>query len=86
MKHCLLAVCLLVSCAGVAADPLYLLPSDADMLHLLAPPPAADSAIQREDLHAVIEAAGPGWLAPALNAIESGVPFAVKSATLWLLP
>jgi acid phosphatase (class A) len=56
MKHCLLAVCLLALCAGVAADPIYLLPSDADMLHLLAPPPAADSAVQREDLHAVIEA------------------------------
>jgi acid phosphatase (class A) len=56
MKQHLLAVWLLMSFAVVSADPIYLLPSDADMLHLLAPPPAADSPLQREDLRAVIEA------------------------------
>ncbi|HWW20620.1 MAG TPA: phosphatase PAP2 family protein [Steroidobacteraceae bacterium] len=39
-----------------AQEPLYLLPSDADMLRLLAPPPAVDSQAQRDDLKAVLEA------------------------------
>jgi acid phosphatase (class A) len=56
MKQHLLALYLLAWCAGVSADPIYLLPSDADMLHLLAPPPVADSTLEREDLRAVIEA------------------------------
>jgi acid phosphatase (class A) len=36
--------------------PMYLLASEADMLHLLAPPPAEDSRAQREDLQAVLAA------------------------------
>jgi acid phosphatase (class A) len=57
-KLCLttvLVVTMMVQAAW-AQDPVYLLPSDADMLHLLAPPPAPDSQIQRDDLKAVIEA------------------------------
>jgi|SRR5580658_5096466 acid phosphatase (class A) len=48
-------ICLMPA-AMAAQEPVYLLPSDADMLHLLAPPPAADSQAQRDDLKAVIEA------------------------------
>ena len=39
-----------------AATPTYLLASQADMLRLLAPPPALNSQAQRDDLTAVIEA------------------------------
>jgi acid phosphatase (class A) len=66
MKHCSLTISWAFGafCIGLSAlargagsgDPIYLLASDADMLHLLAPPPAADSQLQRDDLHAVIEA------------------------------
>ena len=41
---------------AVIAAPVYLLPSQADMLELLGPPPAVDSAAQRQDLQAVIDA------------------------------
>jgi acid phosphatase (class A) len=51
-----LLLALAASAAWSAQGPLYLLPSDADLLHLLAPPPAPDSATQREDLKAVLEA------------------------------
>src|SRR5580693_6381834 len=39
-----------------AATPLYLLASEADIVALLPPPPPADSAEQRADLQAVLEA------------------------------
>jgi acid phosphatase (class A) len=45
--------------AGLVAGlppPAYLLPSQADMLDLLPPPPLPDSLAQRQDLQAVIEA------------------------------
>jgi acid phosphatase (class A) len=54
-----LSICLLCSPA-LSADappaPLYLLASQADMLHLLPPPPGADSPAQRSDLQAVLQA------------------------------
>jgi acid phosphatase (class A) len=58
-KHTLtaaLVLTMMVQAALAAQGPVYLLPSDADMLHLLAPPPAPDSQAQRDDLTAVIEA------------------------------
>jgi acid phosphatase (class A) len=42
--------------AQTGAAPRYLLGSQAEMLDLLPPPPAADSPTQREDLKAVLEA------------------------------
>jgi acid phosphatase (class A) len=62
MKPRILSVCLiaLIGSAALGADappvPMYLLPSQADMLHLLPPPPGADSQAQREDLKAVLDA------------------------------
>jgi acid phosphatase (class A) len=43
-------------CAEAPAAPIYLLASQADMLHLLPPPPEAGSEAQRADLQAVLEA------------------------------
>jgi acid phosphatase (class A) len=57
-KHCLTMILWVFAAplAWAAQEPVYLLPSDADMLHLLAPPPGVDSQTQRDDLKAVIEA------------------------------
>jgi acid phosphatase (class A) len=58
-KSCLMTLFFLtclIRAAMAAQAPLYLLPSDADMLHLLAPPPAVNSQAQRDDLKAVMEA------------------------------
>lgn len=59
----LLAVVVLVATPALSANspvsaqvPTYLLASEADMLHLLAPPPAENSQAQREDLQAVLAA------------------------------
>jgi acid phosphatase (class A) len=45
-----------VACPRPVSAPVYFLSSEVDMVALLAPPPAADSAAQREDLDAVIRA------------------------------
>jgi len=44
------------ACPRPVTAPVYFLSSEVDMVALLAPPPAADSAAQREDLDAVIRA------------------------------
>ena len=44
------------ACPRPAAAPVYFLSSEIDMVALLAPPPAADSPAQREDLDGVLHA------------------------------
>jgi hypothetical protein len=44
------------ACPRPAAAPVYFLSSEIDMVALLAPPPAAESAAQREDLDGVLHA------------------------------
>ncbi|HEX9138206.1 MAG TPA: phosphatase PAP2 family protein [Steroidobacteraceae bacterium] len=44
------------ACPRPATAPVYFLGSEVDMVALLAPPPAADSVAQREDLEGVIHA------------------------------
>jgi len=44
------------ACPRPATAPVYFLSSEIDMVALLAPPPAADSAAQREDLDGVLHA------------------------------
>jgi len=62
MKHyALLAILAAVPALGANSPaptqvPIYLLASEADLLHLLAPPPTEDSQAQREDLQAVLAA------------------------------
>jgi acid phosphatase (class A) len=62
MKHyALLAILTALPVLGADSPPplpvpIYLLASEADMLQLLAPPPAEDSQAQREDLQAVLAA------------------------------
>jgi acid phosphatase (class A) len=62
MKYRVRSICLiaLLSSPALFADappmPVYLLASQADMLHLLSPPPGADSPTQRSDLQAVLQA------------------------------
>jgi acid phosphatase (class A) len=62
MKRRAMTVCLIALLgsptlfADSPAAPIYLLASQADMLHLLPPPPEASSQAQRADLQAVLEA------------------------------
>ena len=52
----LIAAALAVSSAAKAAETFYLNPAEVDLIHVLAPPPAADSPAAKADLQAVLEA------------------------------
>jgi acid phosphatase (class A) len=52
----LMAATFAVSSAALAADAFYLSPSEVDLVHVLAPPPTADSPAGKADLQAVLAA------------------------------
>jgi acid phosphatase (class A) len=52
----LIATALAVSSAAEARDAFYLNPADVDLIHVLGPPPAADSPAEQVDLQAVLAA------------------------------
>ena len=52
----LIAAAIAVSSAAKARDAFYLNPAEVDLIHVLAPPPAADSPAGKADLQAVLAA------------------------------
>jgi acid phosphatase (class A) len=52
----LIAAALAVSSAAKAGDAFYLNPAELDLIHVLAPPPVADSPAEKIDLQAVLAA------------------------------
>jgi acid phosphatase (class A) len=52
----LIAVVVAVSPTAKAGDAFYLNPAEVDLIHVLAPPPIADSPVEKVDLQAVLAA------------------------------
>ena len=52
----LIAATLAISSVAKARDAFYLNPVEVDLIHVLAPPPTADSTAGQADLQAVLEA------------------------------